>query len=64
MKLLAVAEIDSSSTLNDTCLATEVQKFQETDHVYTVQRLLKLVSQRLAHERHLNVLTCNSGLIS
>ena len=26
VKLLAVAEIDSSSTLRDTCLATEVQK--------------------------------------
>ena len=27
-----------------------LKKFHETDHVYTVQRLLKLVSQRLAHE--------------
>ena len=28
-----VAEVQSGSTFGETCLATEVQKFHETDHV-------------------------------
>ena len=31
--LRAVAEVESGSTFRETCLATEVRKFQETDHV-------------------------------
>ena len=38
-----VAEVESGSTFGETCLATEVQKNRPC---YTVQRLLKHVSQR------------------
>ena len=43
--LRAVAEVESGSTFRETCLATEVQK-SFTKPCYTVQRQLKLVSQR------------------
>ena len=44
--LRAVAEVESGSTFRETCLATEVQKVSRNRPCYTVQRLLKLVSQR------------------
>ena len=43
--LRAVAEVESGSTFRETCLATEVQKVSRNRPCYTVQRLLKLVSQ-------------------
>ena len=41
-----VAEVESGSTFDKTCLATEVQKVSRNRPCYTVQRLLKHVSQR------------------
>ena len=43
-----VAEVESSSTFGETCLATEVQKVSRNRPCYTrtVQRVLKHVSQR------------------
>ena len=41
-----VAEVESGSTFGETCLATEVQKVSRNQPCYTVQRLLKHVSQR------------------
>ena len=41
-----VAEVESGSTFGETCLATEVQKVSRNRPCYTVQRLLKHVSQR------------------
>ena len=41
-----VAEVESGSTFRETCLATEVQKVLRNRPCYTVQRLLKHVSQR------------------
>ena len=41
-----VAEVESSSTFGETCLATEVQKVSRNQRCYTVQRLLKHVLQR------------------
>ena len=41
-----VAEVGSGSTFGETCLATEVQKVSRNLLCYTVQRLLKHVSQR------------------
>jgi len=41
-----VAEVESDSTLGETCLVTEVQKVSRNRPRYTVQRLLKHVSQR------------------
>ena len=41
-----VAEVESGSTFGETCLATEVQKVSRSRPCYTVQRLLKHVSQR------------------
>ena len=31
--IATVAEVQSGSTFDETCLTTEVQKFHETDHV-------------------------------
>ena len=47
-----VAEVDSGSTLRDTCLSTEAQKSvtKPTISCYTVQRLLKHVLQRSCTE--------------
>ena len=44
--LRAVAEVESGSTFRETGLATEVRKSFTNRPCYTVQRLLKLVSQR------------------
>ena len=44
--LATVAEVESGSTFRVTCLATEVQKVLRNRPCYTVQRLLKHVSQR------------------
>ena len=41
-----VAEVESGYTFVETCLATEVQKVSRNQPCYTVQRLLKHVSQR------------------
>ena len=41
-----VAEVESGSTFGETCLATEVRKVSQNRPCYTVQRLLKRVSQR------------------
>ena len=41
-----VAEVESGSTFRETCLATDVQKVSRNRPCYTVQRLLKQVSQR------------------
>ena len=41
-----VAEGESGSTFGETCLASEVQKVSRNRPCYTVQRLLKHVSQR------------------
>ena len=41
-----VAEVESGSTFRETCLATDVQKVSRNRPCYTVQRLLKHVSQR------------------
>jgi len=41
-----VAEVESGSTFGETCLATEIQKVSRNRPCYTVQRLLKHVSQR------------------
>ena len=41
-----VAEVESGSTFGETCLATEVQNVSRNRPCYTVQRLLKHVSQR------------------
>ena len=41
-----VAEVESGSTFGETCVATEVQKVSRNRPCYTVQRLLKRVSQR------------------
>ena len=41
-----VAEVGSGSTFGETCLATEVEKVSRNRPCYTVQRLLKHVSQR------------------
>ena len=41
-----IAEVESGSTFGETCLATEVQKVSRNRSCYTVQRLLKFVSQR------------------
>ena len=41
-----VAEVESGSTFGETCLATEVQKVSRNRPCYTVQRMLKHVSQR------------------
>ena len=41
-----VAEVGSGSTFDETCLATEVEKVSRNRPCYTVQRLLKHVSQR------------------
>ena len=41
-----VAEVESGSTFGETCLATEVHKVSRNQPCYTVQRLLKHVSQR------------------
>ena len=41
-----VAEVESASTFRENCLATEVQKVSRERPCYTVQRLLKHVSQR------------------
>ena len=41
-----VAEVESGSTFRETCLATEVKKVSRNRPCYTVQRLLKHVSQR------------------
>ena len=41
-----VAEVESGSTFGETFLATEVQKVSRNRPCYTVQRLLKHVSQR------------------
>ena len=43
---VTVAEVESRSTFGETCLATEVQKVSRNRPCYTVQRLLKHVSQR------------------
>ena len=59
-----VAEVESGSTFGETCLATEVQKVSRNQLRYTVQRLLKHVSQRRCTQvsSKLEVSTCNSGL--
>ena len=41
-----VAEVESGSTFDETCLATEVQKVSRNRPCYTVQCLLKHVLQR------------------
>ena len=41
-----VAEIEGVSTFREICLAKEVQKVSRNETCYTVQRLLKHVSQR------------------
>ena len=41
-----IAEVESGSTFRETCLVTEVQKVSRNRPCYTVQRLLKHVSQR------------------
>ena len=41
-----VGEVESGSTFGETCLATEVQKVSRNRPCYTVQRVLKHVSQR------------------
>ena len=41
-----VAKVESGSTFRETCLATEVQKVSRNRPCYTVQRLLRNVSQR------------------
>ena len=41
-----VAEVEIGSTFRETCLAAEVQKVSRNRPCYTVQRLLKHVSQR------------------
>ena len=40
------AEVESGSTFGEICLATEVQKDSRNRPCYTVQRLLKHLSQR------------------
>ena len=44
--VVTVAEVGNGSTFGETCLATEVQKVSRNRPCYTVQRLLKHVSQR------------------
>ena len=41
----SIAEVESGSTFRETCLATEVQKVSRNRPCYTVQTLLKHVSQ-------------------
>ena len=44
--IVATVAVESGSTFGETCLATEVQKVSRDRPCYTVQRLLKRVSQR------------------
>ena len=41
-----VAVVESGSTFRETCLATDVQNVSRNQPCYTVQRLLKHISQR------------------
>ena len=56
-----VAEVESGSTFGETCLATEVQKVSRNRPCYTVQRLLNMFRNTVAHKFQLKVSTCNSG---
>ena len=40
-----VAEVESGSTLSETCLVTEVQKVSRNRPCYTLQRLLKQANE-------------------
>ena len=65
-----VAEVESGSTFRETCLAMEVQKVSRNRPCYTVQRLLKHVSQRRCTQvsaKSLNVqqrVNCSGGVRS